>query len=242
MDVQFFLVVFVFLLAGLVKGVTGMGLPTVAMGLLTVFMSPVAAASLMLLPSLLTNIAQGLRGLGLLDLLGRFSWLLLAIFLFSAAATVIMTNIGADWVETALGTMLIGYAGYSLAGRSFQIARYQENWLSPVVGVITGLITGATGVFVMPVVPYLQSLNLDKDQLVQTLGLSFTASTLGLWLGLIAQGALRLEHALHSSFALVPALLGMYLGNLLRARMNTRTFRACFLISLLALGCYMVVR
>ena len=48
----------IFIAAGLVKGVTGMGLPTVAMGLLGLLMPPQAAAALLVLPSLLTNLWQ----------------------------------------------------------------------------------------------------------------------------------------------------------------------------------------
>ena len=47
-----------FVLAGMVKGVTGMGLPTVAMGILGALISPVAAAAMLLLPSLISNLFQ----------------------------------------------------------------------------------------------------------------------------------------------------------------------------------------
>ena len=51
-----------FLLAGAVKGVIGMGLPTVAMGLLGLVMPPVQAAALLVVPSLATNVWQMLAG------------------------------------------------------------------------------------------------------------------------------------------------------------------------------------
>ncbi|MGZ8197008.1 MAG: sulfite exporter TauE/SafE family protein, partial [Burkholderiales bacterium] len=43
-------------LAGMVKGVIGMGLPIVAMGLLVLFMPPAQAAAVLVVPSLVTNI------------------------------------------------------------------------------------------------------------------------------------------------------------------------------------------
>ncbi|NIF67989.1 TSUP family transporter, partial [Burkholderia sp. Cy-647] len=55
-------VVAVFALAGVVKGMIGLGLPTIAMGLLTLAMPPAAAASLLVVPSLVTNVWQLLRG------------------------------------------------------------------------------------------------------------------------------------------------------------------------------------
>jgi uncharacterized protein len=242
MEQQLFLSALIFLLAGLVKGITGMGLPTVAMGLLSTFLSPIAAASLLLIPSLATNAAQAIQGPALSDLAKRFRWLLLTIVLFSAAGTSVMTSARTGGVEAALGALLICYAGYSLAGLSFRIGKQRETWLSPLIGVVTGLITGATGIFVVPAVPYLQALKLDREQLVQTLGLSFTASTIGLWAGLFAHGALRLENTLLSVLALLPALAGMHAGRFLRLRMNPAIFRICFLISLLILGTYMMLR
>ncbi|HYT47888.1 MAG TPA: sulfite exporter TauE/SafE family protein, partial [Burkholderiales bacterium] len=57
-----------FLLAGFVKGVIGLGLPTLAMGLLGIAMPPAQAASLLVMPSLITNFWQLAAGPSLLAL------------------------------------------------------------------------------------------------------------------------------------------------------------------------------
>src|SRR5215472_15316406 len=105
-----------------------------------------------------------------------------------------------------------------------------EGWLSPVVGAATGVITGATGVFVIPTVPYLQALELDKDDLVQALGLSFTVSTIALALGLASYGAFRATAVGVSLLCTGPTLLGMFAGQAVRARMDPRTFRLLFFV------------
>ncbi|MDR8263643.1 sulfite exporter TauE/SafE family protein, partial [Acinetobacter baumannii] len=79
---------------------------------------------------------------------------------------------------------LIVYAGYALCSPVFQVSGRVEKWLSPLMGGLTGVITGATGVFVIPAVPWLQALGFRRDELVQALGLSFTLSTLALAAGL----------------------------------------------------------
>ena len=94
----------------------------------------------------------------------------------------------------------------------------------------------ATGVFVIPAVPYLGSLGLERDDLIQAFGLSFTVSTLALAAGLAWHDALPLQAAATSLLALVPALAGMALGGWLRARVRPETFRLCFFVDLLALG------
>ncbi|RKK01214.1 sulfite exporter TauE/SafE family protein, partial [Pseudoroseomonas wenyumeiae] len=74
-----------FLLAGLVKGVIGLGLPTIAMGLLGTLMPPAEAAALLVLPSLVTNFWQFMGGPALPPLLRRLGPMLAAVALGTLA-------------------------------------------------------------------------------------------------------------------------------------------------------------
>jgi uncharacterized membrane protein YfcA len=107
---------------------------------------------------------------------------------------------------------------------------------------VTGVITAATGVFVIPAVPYLQAIGLEKEELVQALGLSFTVSTLALTINLAFVGALKTSLAGPAVDALATASAGMWIGQVLRLRMNPTTFRRWFFVGLLLLGTYLVVR
>jgi uncharacterized membrane protein YfcA len=95
---------------------------------------------------------------------------------------------------------------------------------------------------VIPAVPYFNSLGLEKEELIQTLGLSFTVSTLALALGLMANGQFQASVASSSLLALLPALGGMLLGQGVRNRLKPEVFRRWFFVGLLILGVYMVVR
>ena len=75
------LIAAVFLIAGGVKGVVGLGLPTVAIGLLTALIGISEGIVLMVIPSLITNIWQALIGGGLQTILRRVWGLLLTIFI-----------------------------------------------------------------------------------------------------------------------------------------------------------------
>jgi uncharacterized membrane protein YfcA len=121
-------------------------------------------------------------------------------------------------------------------------ARSRDFWLGPLVGRPDGAITIVTGVFVVPAVPYLQALGLDREDLVQALGLSFLVSTLALAAVLAGAGLFDAGVAGSSVAALAPALLGMWIGSRLRSRLSQATFRLCFLWGLLALGLYLVLR
>jgi uncharacterized protein len=232
----------VFLLAGLVKGVIGLGLPTISMGLLAVVMPPVEAAALLIVPSLVTNVWQMLAGPHLGQLVRRLWPCMLGVCLGTWAGAGLMTGASGQLGAALLGIALAAYALTGLTSIKMYIAASAERWLGPVVGGITGLITAATGVFVIPAVPYLQAIGLEKDDLVQALGLSFTVSTLALAVNLALAGTFNLGLAGPSLATLAMAAAGMWLGQALRTRLSPAAFRVWFFVALLVLGIYLVAR
>ncbi len=232
----------VFALGGFVKGVIGLGLPTVVIGGLSVALAPAQAAALLIVPSLLTNLWQA-SGAGTLALLRRLAPLLAAVCVGVAlGAGWLASGARSAWPGIGLGLALVLYALLGLLNWRPTVRRGDEPWLSPFIGLVTGLVTAATGVFVLPAVPYLQALDLDRDDLVQALGLSFLVSTLALALSLGHSGLLRTDLALVSVAAVLPALAGMALGQALRRRVASEPFRIVFLAGLLALGLYLALR
>ena len=225
-----------FLLAGLVKGVIGMGLPTVAMGLLALALPPAEAAAILVVPSLVTNVWQLMAGPRFAALARRLWPMMVAVLLGTIAGAGVLAGNVAGLAKIGLGIALIVYAVVGLAGICLSVATRHEAWLGPLVGAITGLVTGATGVFVIPAVPYLQAIGLEKDELIQALGLSFTVSTIALAIGLLRVDAWQMGAVWISMLALVPALIGMQAGQWLRQRIAAATFRRVFFAGLLLLG------
>lgn len=231
-----------FCVAGFVKGVLGLGLPTIAMGLLGQVMPVAEAAALLVVPSLVTNLWQLLTGPRFGALLRRLWPMLGGICIGTWAGSGLMTGGDTAVTTAALGWALAVYAVVGLTAVSMTLPPAWETWLSPLVGTLTGLVTAATGVFVVPAVPFLQALGLTKDELVQALGLSFTVSTIALAASLAGDGAYGATLAGTSLLAIAPALAGMTLGQWARGRLRPGTFRRWFFVSLLALGLYMAVR
>lgn len=235
-----------FLLAGFVKGVIGLGLPTVAMGLLSTVMAPAQAAALLLVPSFTTNVWQLAAG-PRFGALARRLWPMQAGIVLGTLAGSGLLQGGlqgghAGQAAIALGLALMVYAVLGLTAVRFAVPPRSEIWLGPLVGAATGLVTAATGVFVIPAVPYLGALGLAKDALIQALGLSFTVSTVALALMLAGGGGFALGTAGASALALAPALLGMVIGGWVRGRVSERVFRRCFFLGLLALGAHLAAR
>lgn len=235
---QLGLVSVVFVLAGGVKGVTGMGLPTVAMSLLGLWMAPVQAATLLIVQSLATNVAQ-CRGANFRRLALRLwpGWLAIAVV--TIAAPGFGGSASTESAKRWLGAILIVYGAWGLWRPTLPDLSGRGRWLGTVAGAATGVVTASTAVFVLPWVPYLQSLRLSKDEMVQALGLSFTVATLALavrvqasaplsWLS--ASGAIAIGLALAGAFA------GMKLGEALRGRLAGAAFQRALFLVFIALG------
>ncbi len=231
-----------FLLAGTVKGIIGLGLPTVSLAILAVTFDLATAMALLIAPSLITNIWQAAVGGHVQCLLKRL-WP----FLLFAMVTVWIGALGLNRVDLALlsallGLLLIAYALIGLTGFRISIARHRESWAAPLIGAINGVLTGLTGSFVVPGVMYLQAIDLPRDQLIQAMGMLFTVSTLALAIALGGNGLLSSQLALISLSALVPAIIGMMIGQRLRTFLSERQFRRVFFVALLALGIYIVLQ
>ncbi len=236
------LAIFTFLLAGAVKGTIGLGLPSIAIGLLALAMTPAQAAAIMIFPSLVTNVWQMFAGPYLAVMLKRMWPLVLASAVGIWLGGGVLTSSNSRLAALGLGIALVIYAAIGLTGVRFTVQRRHEWWLSPIVGVLTGLVAGGTGVFVIPAGPYFQAIGLTKDELVQVLGLSFTVSTVVLAVVLWRDGAMHIGNAFGSMLAVIPALLGMVIGQRIRSLASEETFRRWFFIALLLLGAQQVVR
>ena len=231
-----------FVLAGAVKGVIGLGLPTVSLGLMTAVLDLPSAMALMILPSLVTNLWQGVVG-------GNLRVLLVRLWPFLGMATVTiwlgaqaLSRIELSWLSALLGVLLIAYSGLNLAGVRLSIGPSQERIAGPGFGLVNGVLTGMTGSFVMPGVMFLQAIGLPRDQLVQAMGILFTLSTAALAFALGAGGLWSAELGITSALAVIPAILGMVLGTRIRGRLSEAAFRRVFFLSILVLGLYIVVR
>ena len=231
-----------FLLAGFIKGVIGLGLPTVAIGLLGLLMTPAQAAAILVVPSLFTNVWQFVAGGGLLALVRRLWPMLAGICIGTFIGAVLLPRDNSGRATVWLGLALVLYAGLGLIKIHFKVPRHAELWLGLLMGSLTGAITVATGIFVMPGTPYVQSLEFERDKMVQALGLSFTTSTVTLAAALGYAGEIHTSVAVPSMVALGAALIGMWLGQIVRGRVKAETFRLCFFIGLLLLGLHLALR
>ncbi|MFY0991833.1 sulfite exporter TauE/SafE family protein [Halomonas sp. C05BenzN] len=243
LDVGFLALVGVtFLAAGTVKGVIGMGMPTVSLALLVATVGLQPAMALLLVPTIVTNLWQALVGGQLRAIVRRLWPFLLASVVAVWPGVAVLAGVDVRWLTRLLGLLIIGYALVNLGMARFVLPVRHERRAGVISGLVNGLLTGMTGSSVFPGVAYLQALGLPRDQLIQAMGILFTLCILALGLAMGGQDLLTGELMLTSSLAVIPALLGMQLGQRLRRRLSESGFRRFFFLGLLVMGSYIVLR
>jgi uncharacterized membrane protein YfcA len=229
----------IFLFAGFIKGVIGLGLPTVSVSLLAVAMPPGKALAIVIVPAIITNIWQTLVGPYLRDIVRRL-WPLLVCTAFgiwlNAGA---LSGPSARYGTILLGILLVIYAVTGLAKFSFHVDRGSEKWIGGIVGLITGMISAASGVQVIPSVPYMQAIGMEKDEFVQALGVFFTFATLALGFTLTRAGLVNSATALPGAVAMGASFAGVFIGQTVRSKMPAEAFRRWFLVAMILLGLYL---
>ena len=232
-----------FFVAGATKGIAGMGLPTVSMGLLGLFMPPASAAALLVLPSLLTNVMQCLGKH--LRAIAAILWpMWLGIFAGALLTPLPSLASGAATVRAGLGVLLIAYAAHGLARPSITLRLRRPALLATAlaVGCVTGALTAATGVFMVPMVMFLQMLSFEKERMVQAMGLSFTLCTLALGASLGVGASWQALSSLQGGLALACAFAGMAVGVRLRERISAGAFRTMLFVVFGVLGVALIAR
>ncbi len=238
-DPLLLLIAAAFLLAGFIKGVLGLGLPTVSMGLLAVTMPPAHALAIVIVPAVVTNIWQTFVGPYLRDIIRRLWPLMVGTVIGIWLNAGLLTGPYAPYGTVILGGLLVVYAIIGLSKFSFQVARSDEKWIGGIVGLMTGVVSAATGVQVIPSMPYLQAIGMEQDELVQALGVFFTVATVALAFNLTSAGLLTAATALPGAIAMAASFIGMFVGQAVRSRMQPEMFRRWFLIAMILLGLYL---
>ncbi len=226
----------VMVLSGFVKGVIGLGFAAVGVGLLGLVMPPAQAAAILVVPATVTNVWQLCAGPDFRGLLRRLWPMLLCIALGGWLVSGSLAGAHSGTARFWLGAVLAVYALIGLIGRRPRVPPQAEIWMGPLAGLATGVVTGVTGVFMIPVVPYLNGLGLEREDLIQALGLSFTVATFSLAIDLARSGVFAQTLVITSVVSLLPAAVGMVAGEYLRARISPVLFRRCFFAGMLILG------
>lgn len=236
------LVAFAFAVGGGVKGIVGLGLPTIAMAILANVISLRTAVAVLIIPLLVSNLWQVVQVGAVGTLAKRFGLLNAAAAVGLWIGTEILFSVDPRWMQVALGVLLIANAGMQVLGRIPMIPRRRELGLSIPVGLVSGIVGGMTGSQGIVIAVYLASLDLTRDEYVQGIGLSFFLTGL-VWVAAIwANGGITGETLPLSAIALVAALAAMAIGTRIRRHLPQARFRQAVFVAMAVMGANLIVK
>jgi hypothetical protein len=141
-----------------------------------------------------------------------------------------------------LGVVIIAYVALALARPALAIPRALQAVLQVPTGFLNGVVTGLTGAQVMPLFPYIMGLNLDPARTVQAVNVTVLIATTMLAVGLLNAGIMTPDLFALSLAAIVPALVGVEIGNRARSRLPANAFRRLVLVTLSVIGVLLLAR
>ena len=237
------LVGLIFLAAGTIKGLVGIGLPTAAVGMMSQVIDPRQAIALVVFPSMLSNAWQIYREGEVLATLRRFWRFIACLMGMILVVTLTLTAaVPTEGLILILGLVVVLFAGMSLAFTPPVLPERYDRTAQIGCGLAAGALGGLTAIWAPPMVTYLMARRVDKQTFVRATGLIIFSGTVPLIFGFWHTGLLTGPGAAMSLGMMVPALIGFSLGEYLRRFLDAERFRTAVLIVFLLMGLNLVRR
>jgi uncharacterized protein len=237
MDVaQMLVIAGAFIVAGIAKGAIGMGMPPIAIGLMSFAVPLESAIAIMVVPTMVTNIWQAVYGGGFRPLMRRFGTMAATAMIGILGVGYLLSDLGSSSTSGWVGVLLVLYSLIALTPYRPRVPRRAEPWANPLIGLASGAVAGTTGVAAVPFLPYMQSLDMDRHELVQALGIMFIFITGMLAVSLALHGAYHLTTSVAGIAAVAPTMVGVWIGQHARRRLSAETFRRIFIFGMLGVG------
>lgn len=227
---------------GLTKGIVGLGLPLVAVPLLSYLMPVPEAISVMIVPILLTNLYQMFRNEKIKLTVGRFWPAILFLVLGVPIGTFGLTVLKTTWLDLVLGFVVILFVVSNLLRQPFTISPRHERWFGPPVGLVSGVLGGLSSQYGPPFGIYLLALKVPKDTFIATMAVTLEIGGVTLLISLMSFHVLHLQGLVYSAAAVIPAFVGLILGEHARNRFSQATFRKAVLLILIVTAAFLIRR
>ncbi|WP_298974202.1 sulfite exporter TauE/SafE family protein [uncultured Roseobacter sp.] len=231
-----------FLFSGAVKGLAGIGMPTAAIALMTLFLDPRTAIALVLFPMIGSNAWQVLRA-GELQRTARRYAVFAVVLLGGVTLTAFATqNTGDRALLAVLGLVILFFVAVSWRGLVPPLLARHDRSAQIGFGLLAGVVGGMTAGWGAPLAMYLATKQVDKDEFVRATGFLIFVGSLPLCLAYIQLGFMTGPLAGASALMLLPTLVGFSLGEIFRNRLSAQAFRKAILIVFVFMGLNLIRR
>jgi hypothetical protein len=233
---QLIAIVAVLIVAGTVKGVSGVGLPIVGLPLLALVIDLKSAIQLMSITMVTSNFGQMNAGGHIRESLDRYLALSLACIAFTFAGAFAL-KVLPSWVSYTVGGCLLMAAG---ANFFWQIRIVMpprvRKVASPVVGAVAGTVGGMTGIFGPVIIFYLSLVEHEKDRFVAAISLIYLFASFSLLASQFLVAGMTIPWLVASVGAVIPVQTGITIGNRIRNVLPQDTFRKLLAFFIFAMG------
>ena len=231
------------LVAGLVKGVVGFGMPMILLSGLAIFMPIYTAVAALILPTLLTNLQQA-REQGLNNAIAVMSKhkifiVVMVILIFSSAA--LTPRLPQQLLLGILGIFIVSFSVFQMSDYRFSLSP-ESHRTQFFFGSLAGVAGGLCGAFGPPTVAYLTAINTPKNELMKIQALIYGTGATLMFFGHITSGIFNLSTAPLSSFLILPCICGFWLGSRIRNTFDQKIFRKVTLVVLILVGANLIRR
>ncbi|MDE0696297.1 MAG: sulfite exporter TauE/SafE family protein [Boseongicola sp.] len=232
------------LLAGVVKGMTGFGLPMILVSGLGSFLSPELTLAGMIFPALVTNLFQAFRqGARAAFRSARAHWRYLATMLaFIALGSQLVLSAPAGLLFLILGTTVTLFASLQLAGWRPKVSARHQRPTEIGTGAVAGILGGLTGTWGPPTALYLTALGVPMTEHVRVQGAVYGTGAVMLTLAHLQSGVLSGVGLSLSIVLVLPAMAGAAIGIAVQERLDQERFRTLVLAVLVLAGLNLVRR
>jgi hypothetical protein len=215
--------------AGMTKGLIGIGMPIVGVPLLCFVVPLPVAVALLTVPLVITNIPQAFSGDPLTVVLRRLGPIFLGLVIGVGIGVLLLISINPSALKPFVGAILVAVAGLIFFAPSLTISPGLEMFASPLAGLVGGVAGGLAALPGPFVFVYLIALGIQRDRFVQYSSMFLTVAALMMTIALGGGGVMRWTDILISAAASVPIFLGMWLGTRLRQFVPPEKFRKVIL-------------
>lgn len=232
----FIIVIGIYILAGIVKGTIGIGLPTAGISLTAQITDARTAIALVIMPMLLTNVWQVWRTRKHTHLAANYWPLALTMSIGIVAFSFLAPNISIRWITLLLGMTVLVFSIVSLLREIPELNPGFKNPAQIALGGIAGAMGGLTGVWAPPMIIYMSATRVDKTTFVAVVGVLLLLGSFLLALSYSSTGLITKGQAIASAILVVPAILGFSIGERIRDRLDESLFKRLVLWFFLLMG------
>jgi len=214
------------LVAGLVKGTAGVGLPMMTLGILTFFTDPRTAFAVTLIPIFVANMLQLYRVGGVRDAIPRYLPYILTMFVTIPVTLALTADAPERLLLGVLGAVILLYVVLAATRWAPSIPDGLDTPAQISFGTASGILGGLAAIWLPPMLIYLGARHVDKEEFVRATGLLLFAGSIPMLGGYVREGFLTGPLAIVSVGLLVPTTIGLLVGERLRRRLSEEAFRS----------------